>query len=296
MRHRNLLPHRIALAVLILLVLLAACARQRVEPIPAWPVRTVQVDDALLAYRTIGTGPPLLLIMGYAGTMDIWDATLVARLARTRQVILFDNRNMGHSTAPDAPATMERMARDTLGLIQALNLDRPDVLGWSMGSIIAQEMALARPEAVGKLVLYGSACQPGPVLDAVDRMGAMSHEQLLASLFPAQWAQRNPDVYGRLPSPALPPSPEAVARQREGIRQWPGTAGRLSGLRGPVLLMVGEEDAITPVAQSVTMAALIRGAWLARFDGGGHWLMYQNPEAMAEVVETFLHTRQDLLD
>ncbi|WP_285906564.1 alpha/beta fold hydrolase [Pseudodesulfovibrio pelocollis] len=293
-RHSPLL--RSALAILALLVLLAACGQHRVAPVTALPVHFAQVEDVRLAYRTIGTGPPLLMIMGYAGTMDIWDATLVDRLAKTRRVILFDNRSMGHSSASDAPATMERMARDTLGLIQALNLDRPDVLGWSMGSIIAQEMALARPDAVGKLVLYGSACQPGPVLDALDRMDAMSHEQLLASLFPAEWVRRNPGVYGRLPVPALPSSPEAMARQRQGMRQWPGTADRLPELRGPVLLLVGEEDNVTPVAQSVTMAALIRGAWLVRFDGGGHWLMYQNPDAMAEVVETFLGTRQDLLD
>ncbi|MUM78643.1 alpha/beta fold hydrolase [Pseudodesulfovibrio sp. F-1] len=296
MRGRYALLHRFALATLALSVLLAACAGHRIEPIPAWPLHTVQVDDAQLAYRVAGTGPPLLLIMGYAGTMDIWDATFVARLAKTRRVILFDNRNMGHSTASDASASMERMARDTLGLIQALGLDRPDVLGWSMGSIIAQEMALARPDAVGKLVLYGSACEAGPVLEAVDRMRALSHERFMAELFPAEWARRNSDVFARLPNPALPPSPEALASQREGLRQWAGTTDRLPGLRGPVLLLVGEEDAITLVQQSVTMAGLIRGAWLARFDGGGHWLMYQNPEAMADVVETFLRTRQDLLD
>ncbi|MFH1914434.1 MAG: alpha/beta hydrolase [Pseudomonadota bacterium] len=288
--------HRIALAVLALLVLLAACAERRIIPVSALPVQTVQVDDVRLGYRTIGSGPPLLMIMGYAGTMDAWDATLVARLAKHRRVILFDNRNMGYSSTSGAPVTMERMALDALGLIEALNLDQPDVLGWSMGSIIAQEMALARPHEVGKLVLHGSACQPGPVLDAVDRIEAMNREQMLASLFPPEWVRRNPDVYGRLPRPALPPSSEVMARQRDGMRLWPGTADRLPGLRGAVLLIVGEEDNVTPVAQSVTMASLIRGAWLVRFDGGGHWLMYQNPDAMAEVVETFLRTRQDLTD
>lgn len=284
------------LAALALCALLTACAHGRPVPVRTLPVHTVPVDDVRLGYRMVGTGEPLLMIMGYAGTMDVWDSALVARLAKTRRVILFDNRNMGHSSTSATPVTMERMARDALGLLDALDIKRADVLGWSMGSVIAQEMALARPGTVGKLVLYGTAFEPGPVLAALDRFDAMSHEQLVASLFPAKWAEQHPDVYAGLPTPALPPAPQAVARQREALALWPGTRDRLPMLDKNVLLLVGEDDTVTEVCQSLAMASLIRGAWLARFDGGGHWLMYQTPADMARVVETFLSTRQDLIN
>jgi pimeloyl-ACP methyl ester carboxylesterase len=281
---------------LLTLLVLISCTHGRFVSVPLLPVHTVQVDDVRLGYRMVGTGEPLLMIMGYAGTMDAWDSALVARLAKTRRVILFDNRNMGYSSTSAAPVTMERMALDALGLLDALGIKRADVLGWSMGSVIAQEMALARPDKVDKLVLYGTVFEPGPVLAALDRFDAMTHEQLVASLFPAKWAEQHPEVYAGLPSPALPPAPQAVARQREALTRWPGTGDRLPGLPSDVLLLVGEDDTVTQAGQSVAMASLIRGAWLARFDGGGHWLMYQTPADMAQVVETFLSTRQDLIN
>jgi pimeloyl-ACP methyl ester carboxylesterase len=285
-----------ALASLALLFLLAAgCAPVRSITVAALPVAIAQVDDARLGYRVVGAGEPLLLIMGYAGTMDVWDGDLVARLARTRRVILFDNRGMGHSSGSEAPLTMEMMARDALGLMDVLGIRRADVMGWSMGSVIAQEMALTRPDAVGKLVLYGSACDPEPVRAALARFDTMSREQFAAALFPRVWTEANPSIYSRLPSPALPPSAQAVARQRAALDAWEGTRARLTSLSGPVLLVSGEDDAVTPVDQSLDMASLIPGAWLARFKGGGHWLMYQTPEGMASVIETFLSGRQDLL-
>jgi pimeloyl-ACP methyl ester carboxylesterase len=287
---------RPAVVLLLLAVLLASCADRRFVSVSLLPVRTVQVGDARIGYRVLGTGKPLLMIMGYAGTMDAWDATLVARLARTRRVILFDNRNMGHSSAPDRPVTIDDMARDGLGLLDALSVGRADVMGWSMGSIIAQEMALARPDKVDKLVLYGTVHEPGPVLAALERFDSLSGDQLLASLFPRPWVEQNPDIYGRLPDPGPPPPAWAVARQREALARWPGTGHRLPGLPSDVLLLAGEDDTITPVEQSVAMASLIRGAWLVRFDGAGHWLMYQTPADVARVVESFLDTRQDLLN
>jgi pimeloyl-ACP methyl ester carboxylesterase len=279
---------------LILIIFLAACATRPV-PVPSLPVQTVRVDDLRVGYRVAGTGDPLLMVMGYAGTMDAWDPALIDRLARTRKVILFDNRNMGHTSTTDAPVSVAGMARDALGLLTALGIERGDVMGWSMGSIIAQEMALARPDMVGKLVLYGTVCDPAPVNAALDRFASMSPEQFAANLFPKAWAAANPGIYSRLPSPEIPPTAEAVARQRDALAKWPGTCDRLPGLTVPVLILEGENDGVTPLDQSLLAASLIRSAWLARFNGGGHWMMYQTPEDMAAVIETFLQVRQNLL-
>jgi pimeloyl-ACP methyl ester carboxylesterase len=279
---------------LILIALLAACAT-RPAPVQTLPVQTVRVGDLRVGYRVAGAGDPLLMVMGYGGTMDAWDDALINRLARTRKVILFDNRNMGYTATTDAPVSVAGMARDALGLLTALGIERADVMGWSMGSVIAQEMALARPDMVGKLVLYGTVCDPAPVNAALDRFASMSPEQFVANLFPKAWADANPDIYSRLPSPAIPPTAEAVARQRAALAQWPGTCDRLPGLTAPVLILQGEDDGVTPLDQSLRAVSLIRNAWLARFGAGGHWMMYQTPEDMAAVVETFLQVRQNLL-
>lgn len=188
------------------------------------------------------------------------------------------------------------MADDALGLLHALGIEKAHVMGWSMGSIVAQEMALKRPGNVDKLVLYGSACEREPVMKALKRFDGLTSAQFAAQLFPKAWVAQNPDVYSRLPVPAIPATSEAVGRQRQALDQWNGSTDRLADLDKPVLLMVGQEDVITPPAQSVQMAGLIPGAWLVRYTGAGHWLMYQNPEGMASAVHEFLESRQNLLN
>ena len=279
------------LSLLLLAVLLAGCSART---LPDAGVRLARVNGADLAYRTVGSGEPLLLVMGYAGTMDVWDPALVDRLARSYRVILFDNRNVGRSPAADGPVTMEGMARDGLGLLRALGVDRAHVLGWSMGSMIAQEMALTEPDRVGKLVLYGTACRPESVRRALARFDGATHEDILAMLFPEPWAKAHPEVWSRLPSPAVPASPAAVARQREAMLAWPGTRARLGDIRSDVLVVAGEEDDVTPAADGLDVAGLIPGAWVARFKGAGHWLMYQSPDGMAAAVENFLSAAPDL--
>lgn len=271
-----------------LLILLTGCATRQ-------EVRTVHVDGVEIGYQIKGQGEPLLMVMGYAGTMDAWDPVLVDRLADRYQVILFDNRNVGYSSTSPAEVTIPLMARDSLGLLKALDIDSAHVLGWSMGSIIAQEMALTRPDSVRKLTLYGSALERGPVMEAIKRFDGKTPEEFASMLFPKTWLAENPDVYSRLPSPAVPATPEAINRQREALGKWQGTGDRLSAMGKDVLLVVGEDDDITPVSQSLLMAEKIEGAWLVRFKGAGHWLMYQSPEELASAVDLFLKGRQDLL-
>ena len=284
------------LACLALLFLLVGCvARSNAPVVPPVTAGTVSVDGVDLAYRVRGSGEPLLMIMGYAGTMDAWDPALVDSLAESYRVILFDNRNMGCSgTSPD-PVAIDVMARDALGLLRGLGIDRAHVLGWSMGSVIGQELALMDPDAVDKLVLYGTTCSADAIGKAVRMFDGVTQEQFMAMLFPEPWAKAHPDIFGRLPVPAHPATPEAIARQRKAIFDWPGTCGRLSELDRDVLVVAGEMDDVTPAMLGLEVAAEIPGAWLARFKGGGHWLMYQAPEDLASTVKAFLASDQDLL-
>lgn len=323
----------------------------------------VERDNARLAWRSLGRadGAPLLLLMGWAGTMEVWDQDLLAGLAAERRVILLDNRGMGASTssigadvgagvgasigagveagvggatagagasrapsrapagasagmgggiapeiapengtemgaAPGAdPISIVGMAEDAAAVLQALGVARADVLGWSMGSCVAQELALAHPELVRKLALYGSVCEPSGVKEVLDRMGAMDGEALAGMLFPRAWAEANPEVWARLPSPSSPPDPAIVARQKAAIETWPGTCERLKDIAAPALLLVGDADPVTPPAHSLAMARALPTAWLARFAGGGHWLMYQNGRDLARLINLFLETRQELV-
>ena len=117
-----------------------------------------------VGYRELGSGPPLVLIMGYAGTMETWEPQLVDTLARHFRVVIFDNAGIGGTRALPSPLTIDAMANQTSALISALGLGRPDVLGWSMGGMIAQALAVLHPGQVRRLVL----CATFPGVGTVD--------------------------------------------------------------------------------------------------------------------------------
>jgi pimeloyl-ACP methyl ester carboxylesterase len=123
------------------------------------PTRKVHVGDIDIGYKIFGKGDPLLLITGANGVrMDVWDPVLLRELASNHTVIIFDNRGVGNTTSGFKVLSIKH-ANDTSGLLDALNIKKPvDVLGWPMGSFIAQELAILHPDKVNKLILYGSSC------------------------------------------------------------------------------------------------------------------------------------------
>lgn len=276
----------------LLLVLVLALAAS-----PAWAAGgRAAVDGALLAWESRGQGDPLLLVAGYGCTMDTWPPAMVEALAAGRRVIVYDHRGIGGSTAGGEPS-VTRMAADAAGLLKALGLEWADVMGWSMGGMVAQEMALDHPRRVRKLVLYATDYDVADVLRLFsDPAGRPpdSAARRLTRLFPAAWLAVHPGFARTLPRPAEPPDRQALGRQYRAIRDWPGTWERLPRLTAPALVVVGSQDEVTPPAKSVKLAGRIPGAWLARFAGGGHGLMYQAPREMARLVECFLAMDQHL--
>lgn len=253
---------------------------------------SVRVQGASLAYRVYGSGEPLLLITGYGATMDAWPEALLADLSRSRKVIVFDNRGMAYSTASARPFSIELFAEDAAGLLRGLGLKRAAVLGWSMGSTVAQELALAHPDMVDKLVLYATDIENTDVLHALNRMSAPG-EAPLAHLFPEAWRRAHPDYLEKMPAVGRPPSAEAVERQKQAIVRWGGTRSRLGRIHAPVLLVVGAGDSVTMPSKSREAAGLLGGpAWLAVFGNAGHGLMFQAPDDLARVVLDFLEVRQ----
>jgi pimeloyl-ACP methyl ester carboxylesterase len=130
------------------------------------PVEVAQTSEGKVAYRAVSAGPTLLLIMGYAGTMETWGPYFVDSLARHFRVIIFDNAGIGGTSSVGTPLSIDVMADQTSALISALHLGSPDVLGWSMGTMIAQALAILHPSQVRRLILgatypgNGDATQP----------------------------------------------------------------------------------------------------------------------------------------
>src|SRR5215211_8690906 len=119
----------------------------------------VQVGDINIAYKRFGQGKPILFIPGTSQTKDAWDPTLLSELAATNHtVIIFDNRGIGETTVGTKPFSIEQFANDTAGLLDALQIEKADVLGASLGSFIAQELTLDFPQKVDRLVLHAGFC------------------------------------------------------------------------------------------------------------------------------------------
>src|ERR1700751_1439606 len=127
--------------------------------------RSIQVDGDSFVYRRFGNAdsdaPPLIGLQHFRGNLDSWDPALVDRLARDREVILLDNRGVGGSTGV-VPDNVTDMARDALAFIDALGLKEVDILGFSLGGYVAQELTLLRPRLVRRLVLAGTAPEGAP--------------------------------------------------------------------------------------------------------------------------------------
>ena len=119
----------------------------------------VQVGDINIAYKRFGQGKPILFISGTSQTKEAWEPTLLSQLVATNHtVIIFDNRGMGETTVGTKPFSIEQFANDTAGLLDALQIEKADVLGASLGSFIAQELTLNYPQKVDKLVLSAGYC------------------------------------------------------------------------------------------------------------------------------------------
>jgi len=259
-------------------------------------VKMVRVDDIDVAYKMFGEGDPLILIMGFSGTMDLWATEVLKELASHYQVIIFDNRGMGLTTASDKEFTIELFAEDTAGLLDALNIERAHILGWSLGTNMAQELALNHPDKVDKLILYAADCGGQEAIDpppwAMDIFAdpSATPEQLLSTLFPKKWLEEHPDPSQYFPMPTEESSPENVQRQYEAWRNWAGTYSRLPQISQPTLLVTGTEDVGTPWQNSLIMVDRIPGTWLVQIEGGGHGVMYQYPEKFSRILITFLQS------
>lgn len=137
-----------------------ASFQTEVKALDDMPTRKIKVGDIDLAYKQLGnvSNYPIVLINGCCTPMDMWSPTLLKQLSSNRSVIIFDNRGAGESSVGTKEFSINQFANDTIGLLDALGIQKADILGSSMGSFIAQELALKNPNRVNNLILHTSSC------------------------------------------------------------------------------------------------------------------------------------------
>jgi pimeloyl-ACP methyl ester carboxylesterase len=118
----------------------------------------VKVGYIDIGYKKIGTGPPIFLITGYSVSMNNCPPTLTSNLSKDHTVFIFDNRGIGNTTLGYKNFTINQFTQDTIGLMDALHINKTDVMGFSMGGFIAQEISVTNPQKINKLVIYASVC------------------------------------------------------------------------------------------------------------------------------------------
>ena len=261
------------------------------------PPQTCTIGDVKLAYRTYGSGYPLVLVNGLASAMDTWNPPVLDALSRHFRVIVFDNRGTGYSGAPAEPFSIPLISRDTAGVMEHLGIVRAHVLGFSMGSCIVQELSLAFPEKIDRLVLVSGDCggteavrtDPDVFSRLIDKSGTIEEivNRMFPLLFPPAWLASH-DPFRYCPEVYETTSTENAARQLAAFSMWPGTFSRLENIRSRTLVITGDSDAVVPHENSRLLAKKIPGAELAVFPGAGHGLMYQCPDRFGEVVIGFL--------
>jgi pimeloyl-ACP methyl ester carboxylesterase len=257
------------------------------------------------AHRRFGrpVDPPLVMLQHFRGNLDNWDPALTNALAAEREVILVDYPGVGSSTGQPS-STIATTARQMISFIAALGLDEIDLVGFSIGGFVAQEIALVRPTLVRRLILAatgpkGAPCMHGWREDiAAAARGESNPENLLYIMFAHTEASqaKGLEFLGRFMERRegrdAPTSDSARDAQYDAIVEWgiPDHAAlqRLTGINTPTLIIQGDDDLMIPTKLSHLMAGLIPDAQIRIYPDAAHGFLFQYPTEVAAVVNAFL--------
>jgi pimeloyl-ACP methyl ester carboxylesterase len=284
------------------------------------PLEKVHAGDIDIAYKMFGKGDPIILFNGASDGMDAWDPSFLTGLSSNHTVIAFDQRGIANTTVGSKPYTPEQLANDTAGLLDALKIPKADVLGYSLGSYLAQQLTLMYPEKVNSLILVGSSCggkdhTPKPpefiklqseiVNKSLNNIPITTEElkSLVAASVGSGWSKLHPeslDVPANITTlqqmkPGLPPeiadNQNKVGKHWEDNPNWSGACDELAKLDKPTLVITGTDDNMyQPHVNSLKIVEKIPGAWLVQIKNAGHAIMDQYPAGVAKILNTFLST------
>ena len=246
-----------------------------------------------------GAGEPLVLIMGFGGDHTAWAFQMPA-LAERYRVIAFDNRGVGQTDQPDAPYSIAQMAADTVGLMDALGVERAHVLGVSMGGMIAQEVTLRHPARVRTLQLHCTYARPDAYTRELLGTWRVERETLPREafvrasffwLFGRRTYEERPDLVKAIEATALAqPYPQSLVgwlRQAEACVSH-DALDRLKDIACPTLVSVADEDILVPPQCSREIAARIPGATLRIVAGAGHVYFWERADLFNAMCLEFL--------
>src|SRR6266849_1648168 len=273
------------------------------------PTRLLDVANQTYAYRRFGNAsaqPPLLCLQHFTGTLDNWDPAVTDPLASTRDVILFDNAGIGRSTGT-VPETVASMASHALAFLDGLGIESCDVLGYSLGGMVAQEMVLDRPSVFRRMILVGTAPRGGEDIMHLEKPSLAKRIQdptnrgydVLKKIFftssPASQAAAEAFIerlMQRKDDRDPPPGPNVGAAQLAAFREWERFTGErfadLKAIRHPTLVVQGFKDEMIPVRNSYWLAENLPNASLLVYPDAGHGSLFQYAESFTKHAAAFL--------
>ena len=272
------------------------------------PTQFLEVGNQRYAYRRFGEGAglPLLCLQHFTGTLDNWDPAVADVLAAGRDVILFDNAGLGRSSGM-VPNTVADMATHAMAFLDGLTLKTCDVLGYSLGGMVAQEMAHNRPSIFRRMILVGTAPRGGEDIMHLDKpslakylndptlqgyavlqkifLAPSTSSQAAGGEFIKRLSQRKGDLE--------PPSGQAVAgAQMAAFREWERYTGErfagLKSIRQPTLVVNGVHDEMIPVRNSYWLSENLPNAVLLVYPDSGHGSLFQFHESFTRQASAFL--------
>lgn len=272
------------------------------------PTQFLQAGKEKYAYRRFGSGsrPPLLCLQHFTGTLDNWDPDVIDPLAADREVILFDNAGLGRSSGT-VPTTIDGMAAHAFAFLDGMKLKTCDVLGYSLGGMVAQQMVIERPSVFHRMILVGTAPRGGEDIMHLDKPSIAKHladpnlkgyavlqkiffaptetSQAAGAAFVKRLMQRTQDQD--------PPSGPSVAQaQMAAFREWENVAGErfahLKKIKQPTLVVNGIFDDMIPVSNSYWLSANLPNAVLLTYPDSGHGSLFQFHESFTRQAAAFL--------
>lgn len=264
--------------------------------------QTVEANGIKFSFRSFGkkTGTPIVFLQHFTGTMDYWDPAVIDGLAKSHQVIVFNNTGMGHTTGKVADS-IDQMTKDANAFINALGYKQVDLVGFSMGGFIAQELAAAHPDKIRKLVLVGTSNKGGGdhLLKVLGEAFAQANIDPRQYLFFTQTANsqaaakefiarsstrkdRDPEI-----------SKEDMNSHAKALITWANTPdpefNLLKSIKQPVLVVQGSNDTMLDTANSITMYQNLANAQLVLYPDSGHGSLFQYPTDFVSKVANFLN-------
>jgi len=271
------------------------------------PTQYVTAGDNTYAYRQFGSGRghPLLFLQHFTGTLDGWDPAVTDPIAAGRSVILFESAGIGRSSGK-VPETVAGMADHALKFLEAIGLTQVDVLGFSLGGMVVQVMALKRPALLRRIILTGTGPEGG-VGVAMDRPELLKifvdqnmpmSEKLLKLFFETTETSQSAGrrfverLARRTRDKDTPATAEAAGAQLAAMAKWAKSGGKpyadLKKITQPVLVTNGNNDTMIPTVNSFTLSEHLTNAQLIIYPDSGHGALFQHAGAFTSHVSEFL--------